>query len=156
MARVPPSIAEFLRQKHLAVVGVSRDTRQFANAIYRKLKKAGYTVYAVNPNASSVEGDPCYPTLAALPQKVDGAVLATTPAVTERLVEECAQLGLPRVWMHRSFGTGSVSERAARLGRERGVTVIAGGCPMMYCDPVDPGHRCMRWWLRVTAKLPVD
>jgi hypothetical protein len=156
MARVPPSIAEFLRQKHLAVVGVSRDTRQFANAIYRKLKKAGYTVYAVNPNASSVEGDPCYPTLAALPQKVDGAVLATTPAVTERLVEECAQLGVPRVWMHRSFGTGSVSERAARLGRERGVTVIAGGCPMMYCDPVDPGHRCMRWWLRVTAKLPVD
>ena len=156
MARVPPSIAAFLRQKHLAVVGVSRDTRQFANAIYRKLKKAGYTVYAVNPNASSVEGDPCYPTLAALPQKVDGAVLATTPAVTERLVEECAQLGVPRVWMHRSFGTGSVSERAARLGRERGVTVIAGGCPMMYCDPVDPGHRCMRWWLRVTAKLPVD
>jgi predicted CoA-binding protein len=156
MARVPPSIAEFLRQKHLAVVGVSRDTRQFANAIYRKLKKAGYTVYAVNPNASSVEGDRCYPTLAALPQRVDGAVLATTPAVTERLVEECAQLGVLRVWMHRSFGTGSVSERAARLGRERGVTVIAGGCPMMFCDPVDPAHRCMRWLLRVTAKLPVD
>jgi predicted CoA-binding protein len=156
MARVPPSIAEFLQQKCLAVVGVSRDTRQFANAIYRKLKKAGYTVYAVNPNASSVEGDACYPTLAALPQRVDGAVLATTPAVTERLVEECAELGVPRVWMHRSFGTGSVSERAARRGRERGVTVIAGGCPMMYCDPVDPAHRCMRWLLRVTAKLPVD
>jgi hypothetical protein len=58
--------------------------------------------------------------------------------------------------MHRSFGSGSVSDGAARLGRERGITVIAGGCPMMYCDPVDPAHRCMRWLLRVTAKLPVD
>jgi predicted CoA-binding protein len=156
VAKIPPSIADFLRQKHLAVVGVSRDSRQFANAIYRKLKKAGYTVYAVNPNAASVEGDPCYPTLAALPHSVDGAVLATTPTVVEQLVEECAQVGVPRVWMHRSFGTGSVSERAARLGRDRGVMVIVGGCPMMYCDPVDPGHRCMRWWLRVTGKLPVD
>jgi predicted CoA-binding protein len=156
MAKVPASIAEFLRQKHLAVVGVSRDARQPANLIYRTLRKAGYSVYAVNPNTDAVEGDVCYPTLAALPHPVDGAVLATTPAVTERLVEECAQLGISRVWMHRSFGAGSVSERAAQLGRERGVTVIAGGCPMMFCEPVDPGHRCFRWLLRVTGKLPAN
>jgi predicted CoA-binding protein len=154
MAEVPRSIAEFLQQKHLAVVGVSRDARQPANLVYRTLRKAGYSVYAVNPNADSVEGDACYPTLAALPRVVDGAVLATRPDVTERLVEECAQLGVPRVWMHRSFGTGSVSDRAAELGRARGLTVIAGGCPMMFCEPVDPGHRCMRWFLRLVKKLP--
>jgi uncharacterized protein len=156
MTKVPPSIAEFLRQKHVAVVGVSRDTRQPANLIYRTLRKAGYSVYAVNPNTESVEGDVCYPALDTLPHAVDGAVLATRPDVTDRLVEECATLGIRRVWMHRSFGSGSVSDHAVRIGRERGVTVIAGGCPMMFCEPVDPGHRCMRWLLRLTGKLPAD
>jgi predicted CoA-binding protein len=156
MAQVPPSIAEFLRQKHVAVVGVSRDSKQFSNAIYRTLRKAGSSVYAVNPNTEIIEGDACYPSLDALPQAVDGAVLATTPEVSERLVEECARLGIRRVWMHRSFGTGSVSDHAVRIGRERGMTVIAGGCPMMFCEPVDPGHRCIRWFLRVTGKLPTN
>jgi predicted CoA-binding protein len=156
MAKIPPAVADFLQQKHVAVAGVSRDTRQPANLIYRTLRKAGYVVYAVNPNAESLEGDPSYPSLAVLPHRVDGVVLATTPEVTERLVEECAQLGVPRIWMHRAFGAGSVSDRAARLGRERGLTVIAGGCPMMFCEPVDPGHRCIRWFLRVTGKLPAN
>lgn len=156
MAKAPPSITEFLRQKHVAVVGVSRDSRQFSNAIYRALRRAGYSVYAVNPHTESVEGDACYPSLDALPQKVDGAVLATTPGVSERLVEDCARLGIRRVWLHRSFGTGSVSDRAAEIGRERGVTVITGGCPMMFLEPVDPGHRCMRWFLRLTGKLPTN
>jgi len=156
MAKVPPSIAEFLRQKHLAVVGVSRDTRQPANLIYRTLRKAGYSVYAVNPNAESLEGDACYPSLGALPHAVDGAVLATTPEVSDSVVEECARLGIRRVWMHRSFGTGSVSDGAVKVGRERGVTVIAGGCPMMFCEPLDVGHRCMRWFLGVTGKLPTN
>jgi hypothetical protein len=56
--------------------------------------------------------------------------------------------------MHRSFGTGSVSEEAVNLCREKGIEVIPGACPMMFCEPVDFGHRCMRWLLKVTGGLP--
>ena len=154
MPKTPDSIAEFLRQRRVAVVGVSRDTRQPANAIYRRLRDAGYEVYAVNPQTDAVEGDRCYPTLDALPVRVDGALAASRPDVSEQVVLDCARLGIPRVWMHRSFGGGSVSDQALRLAAERGIQAIAGGCPMMYVAPVDPAHRGMCWVLGLLRKLP--
>ncbi len=70
------------------------------------------------------------------------------------VVRQCAEVGISRVWLHRSFGQGSVSDAAVEAGREYGIEVIAGGCPMMYCQPVDVAHKCMRWLLGVTGKLP--
>jgi predicted CoA-binding protein len=154
MARVPASIVTFLEQRRLAVVGVSRNSKETANFIYRTLRNRGYQVYAVNPNAGSVEGDTCYPDLAALPEPVGGVLAVTSPEIANDVVRACGDCGIPRVWMHRSFGSGSVSQSAVALGRERGMTVIAGGCPLMYCKPVDPGHRCMRWVLNLMGRLP--
>ena len=152
MSAVPALVADFLAQKRIVVAGVSRDGVQPANAVYRRLRRAGYDVAAVNPNAEVVEGDPCYPDLFSVPGLIDGVVVATPPEATDDLVAECVRLGVPRVWMHRAFGRGSVSQRAVDCCREHGIEVIPGGCPMMYCEPVDLGHRCMRWMLR--RRLP--
>ena len=51
MARVPESVAQFLRGKRFAVAGVSRASGQAANAVYRRLKDCGYEVFPINPNA---------------------------------------------------------------------------------------------------------
>ncbi len=153
MPSIPDAVAEFLAQKRLAVAGVSRTPQQPANAIYRRLRDTGHEVYATNPEADAVEGDPCYPTLGALPVRVDGVVIATPPAAAATVVRECAELGIDRVWMHRSFGDGSVSDEAVALCREKGISVIVGGCPMMYCGKVDPFHRCMGWLLRVRGRI---
>jgi hypothetical protein len=59
-------------------------------------------------------------------------------------MRECAELGIEHVWMHRSFGTGSVSETAAEYGRAHGITVIDGGCPLMFEPTSDRGPREMR------------
>jgi predicted CoA-binding protein len=154
MASLQELVQDFLSQRRIAVAGVSRGSGQAANAVYKKLKGSGYQVFGVNPNADAVEGDPCYPDLKSIPGGVDGVVVATHPDVTERIVRECAELGIRRVWIHRSFGTGSVSEAAVQACRERGLSVIAGGCPLMFCEPVDFGHRCMRWVLGWTGGLP--
>ncbi len=145
---------EFLSQKHIAVAGVSRRSDQPANAIYRKLRGAGREVFAVNPKTSTAEGDACYPDLVSIPTGVDAVVVATPPAASEQVVRECAELGISRVWIHRSFGQGSVSDAAVDACREHGIAVIPGGCPMMFCQPVDVAHKCMRWLLGVTGKLP--
>lgn len=147
-------ISDFLAQKRIAVAGVSRSKDQAANVNYRKLRDRGYEVFAVNPRAEQVEGDPCYPSLAAIPGGVDAVLVATPPEGTVETVRECVALGIRRVWMHRSFGQGSVSERAASICHEHGVALIPGGCPMMFQQPVDLGHRCMRWLLRLTGGLP--
>jgi hypothetical protein len=59
-------------------------------------------------------------------------------------MRECVDLGIGRVWMHRGPGAGSVCETATRYGRENGVTVIDGGCPLMFDPTADPGHKFMR------------
>jgi hypothetical protein len=149
------NIQDFLAQKRIAVAGVSRHPQgAAANLIYRKLRDTGHEVFAVNPNAATVEGDPCYPNLKTIPQAVDAVVIATRPDVAEELVHECADLGVSRVWMHRSFGAGSVSNNATKFCQEHHIAVIPGGCPMMFCQPVDFGHKCMRWILQVTGGLP--
>lgn len=153
MPSIPDAVNEFLAGKRLAVAGVSRSSQQPANAIYRRLRETGHEVYATNPEAESVEGDPCYPALGALPVRVDGVVIATPPSAAAEVVRECAELGIERVWMHRSFGEGSVSEEAVALCREKGISVIVGGCPMMFCGKVDPFHRCMGWFLRVRGRI---
>jgi hypothetical protein len=154
MAKLPEAVAEFLRGRRFAVAGVSRDPGQAANAVYRKLRDSGYEVFPVNPNAVEVEGASCHPDLGSIPEALDGVVVATHPDVSVELVRQCAGRGVGQVWFHRSFGQGSVSEAAIRECEARGLRCIVGGCPLMYCEPVDFGHRCMRWWLGRRGRLP--
>jgi predicted CoA-binding protein len=154
MPELRDSVADFLAQRRIAVAGVSRDGDLPANLIYRKLRDAGYAVFAVNPNADRAEGDPCWPDLASIPERVDAVVAATPPAATADVVRQCAELGVRRVWMHRSFGRGSVDEGAVEACREHGIACIPGSCPMMWVKPVDPAHACMRWVQTLTGGAP--
>ncbi len=154
MATLPDSVAEFLRAKRIAVAGVSRSGTQAANAIFRKLRDSGYEALPVNPAAQQLEGVRAFPDLLSIPGSVDGLVIATHPKVSIDLVRQCVDRGIPRVWFHRSFGQGSVSEEAVRACRAQGIRCIVGGCPLMYCEPVDVAHRCLRWWLRWRRRIP--
>jgi len=146
---------DFLTQKNLAVVGVSRAKDSAANLIYKKLRDEGIQVYPVNPNMETFEGDKCYPDLKAVPVKPDGVFLMTHPETTLQVVEECVDLGVERVWMHENAFAGaansSVSQEAVDLCQANNIKVIAGGCPMMF---LEFGHKCMRWIIGLMGKLP--
>lgn len=150
-------VHDFLAQPRIAVAGVSSQPKQHpvGNLIYRKLKRDGHQVFAVNPNASTVEGDRSYPDVQSIPGGVDGVVIATRPAHTEQLVRQCAEAGVPRVWIHQWMAKGtSVSPAAVAYCHEHNIEVIAGACPMMYGPNADFGHVCMRWLLGITGGLP--
>jgi predicted CoA-binding protein len=148
MVNTVESVDTFLRGRRLAVAGVSRHPSEAANAVFRKLRGSGYEVFPINPNASEVEGVRCYPDVGAVPGQLDGVVIATSPDVSVQIVRQCSDHGVGRVWFHRSFGTGSVSPEAVRESDASGIDCIVGGCPLMFCDPIDFGHKCMRWWLQ--------
>jgi predicted CoA-binding protein len=151
-------VDEFLAQKRIAVAGVSRDNSHHptGNLIYRRLKKTGHEVFAVNPHMQTFEGDRCYPDLRSIPGGVDGVVIVTRPEVAERIVHVCSEAGVRRVWMHQSVGKrgSSVSPAAVEYCRQHDISVIAGACPMMFGPGADFGHTCMRWFLKVTGGLP--
>lgn len=156
MATLKEAVADFLAQKRIAVAGVSRSSGKAANMVYRTLRERDYEMFAVNPITDEVEGDTCYADLKSIPGGVDAVLIATTPRVTESVVRDCASLGISRVWLHRSFGEGSVSEAATDYCRSHGITVIAGGCPKMFVEGADLGHRCMRFALGLTGGLPKE
>lgn len=146
---------QFLTNRRIAVTGVSRQAEGHgSNIVYQRLKERGYDVVAVNPNADTVEGDPCYPTLAAVPDGVQAVVIATSPEHAVSTMQECVDLGVTQVWMHRSFGGGSVSDAATDLGRQNGVTVIDGGCPLMFGPTADGGHKMMCRVLTLFGTVP--
>ena len=155
MTDIRQAADRFLGNRRIAVTGVSRDPASHGgNIVYRRLRERGFEVFAVNPNADTVEGDPCHIDLKSIPGGVDAVVIATRPSIAEQTMRECVELGVRQVWMHRAVGEGSVSEEAADYGREHGITVIDGGCPLMFepCD--DGGHRFMRWLLTLTGTVP--
>jgi predicted CoA-binding protein len=144
MIPVKQAASEFLAQKRIAVTGVSRTPKDHgANVVYKRLRDRGYEVVAINPNAEKVEGDQCYPDLRSAPGHIEGVVIATSPDHAEPTMRECVDLGIDRVWMHRGPGAGSVSAEATQFGREHGVTVIDGGCPLMFAPTADTGHKVM-------------
>jgi predicted CoA-binding protein len=146
MQSINEAASAFLANKRVAVTGVSRTPENHgSNAVYRRLRERGYEVFAVNPNAREVEGDRCYADLKSIPGGVDAVVIATRPELAVDAMRECAELGIKHVWMHRGAGAGSVSAAATASGRQHGITVIDGGCPLMFGPTADVGHKVMRF-----------
>jgi predicted CoA-binding protein len=154
MISIPQSVAAFLEGKRIVVAGVSRSGNAPANAIFRRLRDTGHEVIAVNPNASTVEGQACFPDVDSVHGSIDGVMVVTHPSVSVDVVRAAVERGTKNIWFHRSFGSGSVSDEAVQVCRANGVEPIVGGCPLMYCQPVDPGHRLFRWWLRLQHRVP--
>jgi len=121
-------LKEFLRRENVfAVVGVSENPAKYGHQVYKDLKEAGYVVYPVNPNIDEVLGDRCYHSLSKLPEKPDVVDTVVPPPVTEKIVEECKELGIERVWMQ----PGSESEKAIAFCRRNSIKVVHDVCVMV-------------------------
>jgi len=158
MRALESKISDFLAQKRIAIVGVSRNRSNHpaGNLIHRRLKDAGHEVFPVSPHMQTFEGVRCYPDLKSIPGGVNGVVIITRPETTARIVRECHDAGVHRVWMHSSGAKGtSVSNDAVEFCLRHDITVIAGACPMMYGPRVDFGHTCLRLYLKLSGGLPL-
>lgn len=146
-------VNDFLAQKRIAISGLSRTKDSGAGAIYLKLRQRGYQVFALHPEAESLHGDKCYPSLSAIPGGVDALFIMNSPDISEKLVDEAAQIGIKRIWMHNNtMMPSSVSQAAVERCKQAGISVIAVGCPMMFVEP-DFFHGCMRWIIRATGRM---
>jgi predicted CoA-binding protein len=145
MDSIKEAASAFLANQRVAVTGVSRTPKSHgSNVVYRRLRERGYEVFAVNPNAHEVEGDQSFPDLRSIPGGVEAVVIGTRPQIAEQTMRECGELGVKHVWMHHGAGESSVSDAATQYGRQHGITVIDGGCPLMFGRTADLGHRLMR------------
>ncbi len=147
-------VQDFLGQKRLAVVGVSRKADDFSRKLFCELRNRGYDVVPVNPEVDEIDGQRCFAHLQDVQPPVDAALLMTSPAVSDKVVEECASAGVTRVWMYRAGGAGAVSTKAVRFCESHGMSVIPGECPLMFLPQGSWFHRFHGVLRKITGRYP--
>ena len=144
-------IDEFLAQKTLAIVGVSRSGKKFGNMILKDLTRIGYRLLPVHPEATEVGGVRAFPSFAALPEPVGGVIVVVPPARAEGVVKEAAANGIRRVWLQQ----GAESAEAIKFCQENGISVVHGECVLMYPKPTTSWiHGAHRWVWDLLGRTP--
>jgi predicted CoA-binding protein len=148
------TIRDFLAQKRIAVVGVSRDPKEYSARLFHDLRAAGYDAVPVSPHMTEVEGVRCFDRVQAIGPPVDGVLILTSASVTDSIAQDCVEAGVKRVWMFRMGGVGAVSEPAVELCEKNGIRVVAGGCPYMFLPNTQWVHRLHGFVLKLIGKYP--
>ncbi|HEV2397604.1 MAG TPA: CoA-binding protein [Candidatus Sulfotelmatobacter sp.] len=146
-------IRDFLAQKRIAIVGVSRNPKDFSASLFREFVKRGYDVVPVNPKAEEVPGWRAFAHVTDIQPAVDAVLLMTSPEVTETVVPECVKAGIRRIWMYRAGGSGAVSPKAVEFCQQNGIQLIPGECPFMFF-PHNGFHSVHGFVRKITGSFP--
>ena len=148
------TIQDFLAQKRIAVVGVSRNEKDFSRTLFRDLRARGYDVVPVNPNATELDGAPCYSTVREISPPVDAALLMTPAKLSEGAARDCVEAGVQRIWFYKAVGAGAVSAGAVEFCEKSGVSLVPGRCPYMFLSPPPFPHGLHAAILKFFGKYP--
>jgi uncharacterized protein len=147
MPKLPLDLArEFLACRRIALVGLSRNAKDFSRGVARELLRRGYDVVPVNPSAggAELEGGPAYDRLKDVSPPVEAALLFTAPAATDAVLRDCLEAGVRKVWLHRGAGQGAASPGALAFCAAKGIAVVHDLCPFMALPGASFPHRFHR------------
>lgn len=147
-------IEDFLSQKRIAIVGVSRDPANLSRKLFEEFSRRGYEVVPVNPNLPELGGQTCFKRVQDVKPPVDAVLLMIAPEVTNAVVRDCAEAGVKRIWMYRAGGKGSVNETAVKFCQEKGIRVVPGECPYMFLPDAGGVHRFHGFVRKITGRFP--
>jgi predicted CoA-binding protein len=131
----------FLGAKRIAIVGLSRNPKDFSRGVWRALAERGYDVVGVNPEPPADAGPTWFTRVQDVSPPADAALLLTSPGQTERVLRDCAAAGIRSVWLHRGAGRGAESPQSLAFCREHGIEAVHGLCPFMALPHAGLGHR---------------
>lgn len=147
-------IDAFLASPRMAVVGVSRDPKEFGQMIFGDLQKWGYEAVAITPHMAEVAGTPAYARLQDVNVPVDSALLLTAPSLNEQIVRDCAEAGVKRVWFYGVSDRSSENAAAIAYCQEKGIAVIPGYCPYMFLPRAPFFHKMHGFVARLIGQCP--
>lgn len=147
-------IEQFLTEKRVAFVGGSRQPGKFGNTVYKQLRKSGYDLHPIHPEADSIEGDACVRSVRELPGDVHALMAIARLRVIASVLSEVPESNISSLWVF--WGPDKHPEIEAELDRLRasGVSVISGYCPCMFIEPVGSFHALHRFFARLLGKYP--
>ncbi len=123
MDKVGKQIEQFLSAPAFAVAGASDNSRKYGHKVYRNYLDHGKKAYPLNPSLQTILGNTAYPSLSALPEKVESLSIITPPPVTDKVVDDAIANGVKNIWMQ----PGAESSAAIHKAEAAGINVIHGG-----------------------------
>jgi predicted CoA-binding protein len=131
----------FLATRRFAVVGVSRNEKDFSRYLLRELLSRGYDAVPVNPALGEAEGRRAFARVSEIDPPVEAALLLTAPTATEQVVRDALDAGVRRIWLHRGGGQGAATPAALALCAASGVELVHDLCPFMALPGASFPHR---------------
>jgi predicted CoA-binding protein len=141
-------IDAFYAEKRLAVVGVSRNEKDYSRSVFAELRKRGYDVVPVNPNASEIDGVRCEAKLADITPAPDAALVLLPAGPAAQAMRECADAGIKRVWLRYN------AEGAEEISKRAGINLISGYCPFMFMPDTHFAHKIHGFCLQLVGQYP--
>ena len=117
------AIDQFLSAPVLAVAGASQNRSKYGNKVLRCYLQNGRKAIPVNPGCHTVEDQPCFASLSDINEPIQSLSVITSPHITDGIVSEAIEKGIPNIWMQ----PGAESITAVELARAAGLNVISGG-----------------------------
>jgi predicted CoA-binding protein len=108
----------------IAVVGASENPGKPAFSIPRQLQGLGYRIVPVNPKGGEIHGERVYRSLDEVDVPVDVVDVFRPAEETPAIARQAAKVGARVLWLQE----GIVSEEAARIARDSGLTPVMGIC----------------------------
>ena len=121
----PDTIRRVLGYDTWAVVGLSNDQTRAAYGVAAFLQRQGKRIVPVNPNATSVLGEQCYPALRDVPFPVDVVDVFRRSQFAGAVADEAIAVGVKAVW----FQLGVIDVGAYERVRAAGLDMVMDTCP---------------------------
>ena len=118
-------IAELLKHAtNIAVVGLSASPLRPSHGVSAYMQAQGYHIIPVNPEIEEALGERAYPSLKAVPGKIDVVNVFRRPEFVDEIVDQAIELKVPAIWMQEEV----INERAAEKARKAGLFVVMDRC----------------------------
>jgi predicted CoA-binding protein len=144
----------FLALKRVAVVGVSRNPKELSYTLWQELLQRRYEAVPVNPTTTEIDGKRCYASVRFIDPPVEGALIMTTAAVAEQVIEDCAAAGIRHVWLYGGLGGGATSAGSIAAAERQGLDTVAGHCPYMFLPGTPVFHKMHGLGKKLTGSYP--
>mgnify|MGYP001600389417 FL=1 len=106
------------------MVGASSKPDRPSYGVMRRLQQAGYRIVPVNPNETEVLGEKAYPTIEAIPGRVDIVDVFRRSEETPPIANSAVKIGAKLLWLQE----GISNDEAAALARAAGLPVVMDRC----------------------------
>jgi len=141
-------IQSFLKQKKIAIAGVSRDKKKFGRFVFNELSTKGFSVAPINKNTNEIDGVKCFSSFNDLNEKFESALITVKPTETLSAVKSAVNAGIKNIWIQQ----GSESDEAINFCKNNNIPFISNECIMMYAEPVKSMHSLHRFIWKLIGK----